>query len=47
MQAASLLAKNPQPSDDEISGAMNGNVCRCMAYKRIHAAIKSAAGSEG
>ena len=47
MQAASMLAKNPSPSDDEISSTMNGNLCRCMAYKRIHAAIKSAAGSEG
>jgi isoquinoline 1-oxidoreductase subunit alpha len=44
MQAASLLAKNPAPSDDEITSAMNGNFCRCMAYKRIHSAIKSAAG---
>ncbi len=44
MQAASLLTKNPSPSDDEITSAMNGNLCRCMAYKRIHSAIKSAAG---
>lgn len=44
MQAADLLAKNPKPSDKEIITAMNGNLCRCMAYKRIHKAIKVAAG---
>ncbi|MFT5607834.1 MAG: isoquinoline 1-oxidoreductase alpha subunit [Pseudoalteromonas tetraodonis] len=44
MQAADLLAKNPKPSDKEIVSAMNGNLCRCMAYKRIHKAIKVAAG---
>lgn len=43
MQAAALLASNPQPTDDEITQAMNGNLCRCMAYKRIHKAIKVAA----
>ena len=44
MQAADLLANNPKPSDQEIITAMNGNLCRCMAYKRIHKAIKVAAG---
>lgn len=44
MQAADLLANNPTPSDQEIVDAMNGNLCRCMAYKRIHKAIKVAAG---
>ncbi|HZW59560.1 MAG TPA: (2Fe-2S)-binding protein [Woeseiaceae bacterium] len=46
MQAASLLAHNAQPSDDDISTAMNGNLCRCMAYKRIRRAIKVAAGGQ-
>lgn len=45
MQAADLLASNPSPSDDDINGAMNGNLCRCMAYSRIKKAIKSAANS--
>lgn len=40
MQAASFLEKNQTPSDEEIIAAMNGNLCRCMAYKRIHAAIR-------
>ncbi len=47
MQAASFLAGVPNPTDDEISTAMNGNLCRCMAYTRIHKAIKVAASDEG
>lgn len=41
MQAASLLAENPTPSDQEIDDAMWGNICRCGTYQRIKAAIKS------
>jgi isoquinoline 1-oxidoreductase alpha subunit len=43
MSATALLSKNPHPSDREIDAAMTGNVCRCCAYLRIRAAIKSAA----
>ena len=43
MQAASLLSQLPDPTDEDIKQYMNGNLCRCMAYKRIHAAIKIAA----
>lgn len=43
MQAADLLEKNPNPSDSDITQAMNGNLCRCMSYIRIHKAIKTAA----
>jgi len=43
MQAADLLSNNPDPSDAAINTAMNGNLCRCMAYTRIKKAIKSAA----
>jgi isoquinoline 1-oxidoreductase alpha subunit len=43
MQAASLLASTPNPGDQEINEAMNGNLCRCMAYPRIRKAIKRAA----
>ena len=42
MSAASLLAKNPKPTDEEITSAMNGNICRCGTYTRIKAAIKTA-----
>ena len=44
MSASALLAKTPKPSDAEIDAAMNGNICRCGTYQRIHRAIKRAAG---
>ena len=44
MSAAALLARNPHPSDAEITAAMEGNICRCGTYQRIHAAIKAVAG---
>jgi len=44
MQAAALLKANPHPSDSEIEAAMEGNLCRCMAYIRIKRAIRLAAG---
>lgn len=43
MQAASLLAKNPHPSREEIDQAMTGNICRCATYNRIRRAIQRAA----
>jgi isoquinoline 1-oxidoreductase alpha subunit len=43
MSAAALLASNPDPSDDDIDQAMDGNICRCGMYGRIKAAIKTAA----
>jgi len=42
MNAASLLSKNPNPNDEQIDIAMNGNICRCGTYIRIKAAIKTA-----
>lgn len=42
MTAAYLLQQNASPSDDEITTAMNGNLCRCGTYQRIHQAIKRA-----
>ncbi|WP_179378684.1 (2Fe-2S)-binding protein [Jannaschia marina] len=47
MQAASLLALNPAPTDAEIDAAMSGNLCRCASYPRIRAAIRRAIQSEG
>jgi isoquinoline 1-oxidoreductase alpha subunit len=44
MQAASLLARTPKPTDQDIDRAMQGNICRCGTYQRIRAAIKDAAG---
>ncbi len=43
MQAADLLSRMPHPTDEDIDGAMMGNVCRCCSYTRIRAAIKKAA----
>ncbi len=43
MAASALLESNPDPSDEEISRAMNGNVCRCGTYMRIREAIHRAA----
>jgi isoquinoline 1-oxidoreductase subunit alpha len=43
MSAAALLAKHPQPTDEEIDAAMNGNLCRCGTYLRIREAIHKAA----
>jgi isoquinoline 1-oxidoreductase alpha subunit len=43
MQAAALLQQTPKPTDQQITDAMSGNICRCGTYVRIRAAIKSAA----
>ena len=43
MSAAALLESNPDPTDDDIDTAMDGNICRCGMYGRIKAAIKTAA----
>ena len=42
MNAAALLAANPNPDDAAIAEAMNGNLCRCGTYPKIRAAIKRA-----
>ena len=43
MTAASFLEQTPNPTDEQIVAAMNGNLCRCMSYTRIRKAIKAAA----
>ncbi len=43
MTAAALLKDNPKPGDDDIDGAMAGNLCRCGTYIRIRQGIKRAA----
>jgi isoquinoline 1-oxidoreductase alpha subunit len=40
MAAAALLARNPQPSDAEISAEVT-NICRCGTYERVRRAIHS------
>jgi len=39
MSAAALLARNANPTDQDIELAMNGNICRCGTYQRIKQAI--------
>jgi aerobic-type carbon monoxide dehydrogenase small subunit (CoxS/CutS family) len=43
MQAASLLAKNPNPTNAQIDDSMSGNICRCGTYQQIREAIHRAA----
>jgi isoquinoline 1-oxidoreductase alpha subunit len=45
MSAVALVESNASPSDEEIVEAMDGNLCRCGTYNRIHAAVKTAAQS--
>ena len=47
MQAASLLASDPNPSDATIDAVMSGNLCRCGTYPRIRAAIRLAQAKMG
>jgi carbon-monoxide dehydrogenase small subunit len=41
--AADLLARAPQPTDDEIREALSGNLCRCTGYEKIFDAVRLAA----
>ena len=43
MSAVALLAREPDPSDEDIDAAMAGNICRCGTYQRIRRAIHRAA----
>ena len=45
MAAADLLARNPNPSEEEVRHGLEGNLCRCTGYHNIVEAVKSAAGS--
>ncbi|MCU0917358.1 MAG: (2Fe-2S)-binding protein [Planctomycetes bacterium] len=43
LSAVALLQNKPNPTDDEIVTAMNGNICRCNGYIKIKSAIRRAA----
>jgi nicotinate dehydrogenase subunit A len=43
MTTAALLAENPNPSDEQIRAALDGNLCRCGTHLRILRAVKRAA----
>jgi isoquinoline 1-oxidoreductase alpha subunit len=44
LTAAALLKRTPQPTDEDIDGAMT-NICRCGTYARVRKAIHKAAGA--
>jgi carbon-monoxide dehydrogenase small subunit len=44
MAAADLLARNPDPSEEEIRHGLEGNLCRCTGYHNIVKAVQDAAG---
>ena len=43
MAAADLLARNPNPSEEDVRHGLEGNLCRCTGYHNIVEAVKSAA----
>jgi 4-hydroxybenzoyl-CoA reductase subunit gamma len=43
MAAEALLRRNPRPTDEEIRGALAGNLCRCTGYVKIIESVRSAA----
>jgi aerobic carbon-monoxide dehydrogenase small subunit len=43
MAAIEILERNPDPSDEEIRKALEGNLCRCTGYQNIVEAIQAAA----
>ncbi|CAN5750440.1 (2Fe-2S)-binding protein [soil metagenome] len=45
MAAASYLRENPTPTEEEVRGSIEGNLCRCTGYQNIVKSILDAAGS--
>jgi carbon-monoxide dehydrogenase small subunit len=43
MTAADLLSRNPDPSEQDVRHALEGNLCRCTGYQNIVLAIRDAA----
>ncbi len=46
MAAADLLKRNPDPSEDDVRHAREGNLCRCTGYHNIVKAVMAASGQE-
>src|SRR6202011_3472850 len=46
MTVTHLLAVNPEPSEQDIRGALSGNLCRCTGYSQMYQAIKAAIEAE-
>jgi carbon-monoxide dehydrogenase small subunit len=47
MAAAGLLAENPNPTEDDVRHALEGNLCRCTGYHNIVKAVLDAAKVKG
>jgi aerobic carbon-monoxide dehydrogenase small subunit len=46
MTVKSLLAENPDPSEDDVRAALSSNLCRCTGYSQMYTAIRSAIAAE-
>jgi carbon-monoxide dehydrogenase small subunit len=46
MTVKSLLAENPDPSEDDLRNALSSNLCRCTGYGQMYEAIRSAIAAE-
>jgi carbon-monoxide dehydrogenase small subunit len=46
MSAAALLKENPKPTEAEVRGYLEGNICRCTGYHNIVKAIMAASGQD-
>jgi aerobic-type carbon monoxide dehydrogenase small subunit (CoxS/CutS family) len=46
MTVHALLAQNPNPTEEEVRGALSGNLCRCTGYTQMYEAIKAAIEAE-
>jgi aerobic-type carbon monoxide dehydrogenase small subunit (CoxS/CutS family) len=46
MTVKHLLSENPEPTEQDIRGALSGNLCRCTGYSQMYQAIKSAIDAE-
>jgi carbon-monoxide dehydrogenase small subunit len=47
MAAAGLLSENPNPTEEEVRHALEGNLCRCTGYQNIVKAVLDAAKAKG
>jgi aerobic carbon-monoxide dehydrogenase small subunit len=47
MSASALLARNPNPSEEEVRHGLEGNLCRCTGYHNIVKAVLDAASKTG
>jgi carbon-monoxide dehydrogenase small subunit len=47
VSAAALLATNPRPTEEELTRALSGNICRCTGYVNIRRALRAVIEKEG